>query len=218
MPDRTSQITADSIEDHSPLLLIVCGLLGFFGAASLIVTNAIGSMVVPDHDWMADTVSDLAAGEYEWIQDFGLHAYAAGLLACAIASAHYHLGTGKWSLGILCLAVLALCVEIIGARNEYGDGDDEGIVIHIYLVYGLGVFFTAAPLLMASGLGRIRPIYKWISIGCGLLWAGAAPVFFLLPTGIDGAWERGLGIITIVWVCILSWIFLSVGRRMMRNT
>ncbi len=204
----------DGLSRRSPTLLRICAVIGLLGCVALVATNAIGSVMVPDHDWIADTVSDLAAGRYEIIQDVGLHAYAAGLLACAIAASHYHLGEGRWSLGILSLAILALCVEIVGVRNEYGDGDEEGIVVHVYVVYALGVFFAAAPLLMARGLGRAGGAYRVIAIGCGILWGICAPIFFFLPTSIDGIWERGLGIITVVWIASLCVLFLRAASRM----
>ena len=204
----------DDLSVNAPPLLMSCGIVGLIGCIALVASNVIGSMLVPDHDWVADTVSDLGAGEYEIIQDTGLHLYAAGLLACAIGAAHHHLGRGRWSLGILSLAILALCVEIVGVRNEYGDGDEEGIVVHTWIVYGLGVFFTAAPLLMAKGLGRVSGTFRWISIVCAILWAICAPIFFFLPTSIDGIWERGLGVITMVWVGTLSWVLYDAGRRL----
>ena len=198
-------------------LLKACGIIGILGCMSLAVSNAVGSMVVPNYDWVADTVSDLGAGKHEIIQDLGFHAYAAALLACAIGTAHYHLDTNRWSFGILALALLALCTEIVGVRDEYGDGDSEGIVVHREVVYGLGILFTAAPLLMARGLGRVHKAYWWISVVCAILWAIGAPIFFFLPTDIDGLWERGLGVITLVWVGSLSWVLYDAGRRLDRD-
>ena len=213
MPINSNDDLQRAVDAHSPSLLKACGIIGMIGCVAIVAGNAIGSILVPGHDWVADTVSDLGAGNYEIIQDVGLYGYAGALLACAIGSAHYHLGTERWSFGILGLTILALCVTIIGVRNEYGDGDNEGIVIHIYLVYALGVFFTAVPLLMARGMGYVSPVYKWIAITCAILWAIGAPVFFFLPTDIDGAWERGLGVITIVFIGALSWMLYNAGKR-----
>ena len=207
----------EGLSIQSGNLLKACGIIGLVGCVGLVVSNVVGSMIVPDYDWVADTISDLGAGKYEIVQDLGFHAYAAALLACAIGAAHYHLDAGRWSFGILCLALLAFCVEIIAVRNEYGDGDDEGIVVHREIVYGLGILFTAAPLLMAKGLNRVSPLYWWISVACAVLWAIGAPVFFFLPTDIDGIWERGLGVITLVWVGSLSWMLVDAGRRLERD-
>ena len=84
--------------------------------------------------------------------DFSLFTFAAGLAGLAVAAAHAHLGGRRWAWGVICLLVLAGLVMVIGARDEYGDGDDTGVVIHVYLVWGLGAVFTAMPLLMATGL------------------------------------------------------------------
>ncbi|MEW9919704.1 DUF998 domain-containing protein [Marimonas sp. MJW-29] len=173
--------------------------LTVLGAIGLVGGNIVGSIVVPNHDFVADTVSDLAAGRYEIIQDVSLYGFAISLVALGLASAHVHNGVTRWSLLTFCLVLLALCVVIIGARNEYGDGDNEGIVIHIYIVYVLGILFTAVFALMAMEGGRIASFMRPLSWICLALWAIAAPIFFILPTEWDGIWERGLGIITVVW-------------------
>ena len=98
----------------------------------------IADFVLPDHDWIADTISDLGAGKFEFIVDIGIYALSSALssalIATSLMAAHVHLGGWRWSLGAVGLAVLGLIVFLIGARNEYGDNDSEGVVIHVYLV------------------------------------------------------------------------------------
>ncbi|WP_257883900.1 DUF998 domain-containing protein [Roseobacter insulae] len=193
-------------------LLLVAAWIAIGGTVAMLVGNVVGSIVVPDHDWVADTVSDLAAGRYEIIQDVALYGFAGSLIACAIAAAHLHLDGTRWNIGVACLALLAMCVVVIGARNEYGDNDTEGVVIHIYVVYVLGLLFAALFLTMGRGLSHIARRYGVISYCCAALWIIGAPVFFFMPTGYDGAFERGLGVIAVVWVLSFSWMLISVAR------
>lgn len=193
-------------------LLIGAAIVAVAGTIAMVLGNIIGSMVVPNHDWVADTVSDLAAGKYEIIQDVALYGFAGALVACALAAAHLHLDGTRWNIGIACLALLAMCVVVIGARNEYGDNDNEGIVIHIYVVYVIGALFAALFLTMGPGLGKIARRYGVISYCCAALWIVGAPIFFFMPTGYDGSYERGLGVISIVWVIAFSWMLLSVAK------
>ncbi|WP_166486110.1 hypothetical protein [Jannaschia sp. CCS1] len=72
-----------------------------------------------------------------------------------------------------------MCVIIIRARNDYGDDDDGGIVIHIYMVYVIGVLFSALFLLMGRGMARVARRYGVISYTCAALWILGAPIFFL---------------------------------------
>ena len=185
-------------------LLRVCAVLGVTGAAALVGANVWGSLVVPGHDFVADTVSDLAAGRYEYIQDIGLYGYAVALLALTVALAHLHAEDGRWNIGLAALGLTALLVTIIAARNEYGDNDSEGVEVHIYLVYAMGVTFTLAFACFAEGLDAIRPRYRALSYVIAVLWAVGAVIFFLLPTEWDGLWERGLGILTVIWVVAVS--------------
>ncbi|MEL6516515.1 MAG: DUF998 domain-containing protein, partial [Pseudomonadota bacterium] len=125
-----------------PLLLRISAGIALLGTVLLIGSNVVGSMVVDNHDWVADTVSDLAAGRWEIIQDFGLYGYAAGLAALGLAVAHIRMPGRGWTIAALSLAALAIIVTVIGARNEYGDGDNEGVECGSYRVYALGALFA----------------------------------------------------------------------------
>jgi len=192
MPNATHQYLA------SGFLQTLCGI-AVLGSIGLIGGNIVGSIVVPGHDFVADTVSDLAAGRYEIIQDLALYGFAGALTALSLACAHLHNGNKRWSALTFALVLLALCVVVIGARNEYGDSDNEGIVVHIYVVYALGLLFAAAFALMALEKGRFGSRLRIISWTCFAIWAVAAPIFFFLPTEWDGLWERGLGVIAVIW-------------------
>lgn len=41
--------------------------------------------------------------------------------------------------------MLGLLVFLVGTRNEYGDSDNEGMVIHIYSIYALGILMAVVP-------------------------------------------------------------------------
>lgn len=208
-----TDVTGQAIRTERPYLLIVCALLGFLGCVSLVAGTLVAQQLVPDHDWVAETISDLAAGRMEIVMDVALYGFAAGIIATALAAAHAHLGGIGWSGGILALALLAAVVTVIAARNEYGDGDDEGVVIHIYLVYALGLLFALVPLLMSTGAARDSRWSCRALRGLGILWAVASPVFFLVPTAYDGLYERLLGLVAAAVVCVLCAVFLKRGRR-----
>lgn len=190
-------------DTHQPPIangfLRILAVVAIVGSLSLLMGNIWGSIVVPGHDWVKDTVSALAAGPHAIIQDFSLYGFAAALLALSLASAHIHSGETSWSTITLLLALLAGLITVIGARNEYGDGDSGGLVIHIYLVYVMGALFAGLFALMAVEGDRFAFPMQVISWICLALWAVGAPIFFILPTEWDGLWERGLGLITLVW-------------------
>lgn len=197
-----------------PALVVFLGVLGLLGCVALVAGMLVAQSYVPDHEWMADTISDLAAGENEIIMDVALYGFAISLFATALAAAHLHLGARGWSVGIIALSILAAVVVVIGARNEYGDGDSEGVVIHIYLVYALGVFFAVAAFSMYRGLREHYPLASVALFWLGIAWTLAAPVFFMMPDGLDGLYERGLGVIACAMVALLHITFLRHARRM----
>tara|TARA_R110002049_G_scaffold42265_7_gene126193 strand:+ start:93 stop:752 length:660 start_codon:yes stop_codon:yes gene_type:complete len=211
MENRTSCAHIPRI--HSPQLLILLALIGFVGGVALVAGNIIGSIVVPGHDWVSDTVSDLAAGKYEIIQDVALYGYAGTLFALALATAHLHGGSWRWSALTLVLVLIAVFVVIIGARNEYGDGDSEGIVIHIYIVYAMGVAFVIGFVLAALLYREIAEWFSRASWVAAALWVVGAPIFFMMPTAYDGAWERGLGVVSMLWTSGYAWLLWRMARQ-----
>ncbi|GGM00687.1 hypothetical protein GCM10011534_23080 [Pseudooceanicola nanhaiensis] len=203
--DTSRQMPARIAEQPNLIRFLV--LLAVFGCTALAVSILIADFVVPDHDWIADTISDLGAGRYEFIVDMGLYAFSAGLIGLAVLAAHVHLGAWDWSVGIITLVIFGLLVFLIGARNEYGDNDSDGWVIHVYLVYALGVAMAVACFAMARGAARASPRYRRILIGTGLVWVVSAPVFFFLPTDVDGIYERYLGVVSFVMILTLAHLF-----------
>ncbi|MFX0542178.1 DUF998 domain-containing protein [Roseovarius sp. S4756] len=197
-----------------PWLLIVCGLLGLGGCASLIIGTLVAPIYVPNHDWISDTISDLAAGRWEILMDVALYGFAAGLMATALAAAHAHLGKAGWSVGVMSLSLLAAAVVIIGARNEYGDNDNEGVVVHIYIVYAMGALFALLSAVMQAGLrtsGHVRA--GWWIIALGIGWVVMSPVFLMSATSVDGLLERILGLFACGMVTVLSLVFLRRGMH-----
>lgn len=186
----------------------VLGWYAILGCIIFAVSILIADRVVPDHDWVADTISDLGAGRYEFIVDIGLYAFSASLVSIALLAAHVHLGDWRWSVGVVGFAVLGLIVFLVGARNEYGDNDSEGVVIHSYLVYALGFLMATLPWAMSSGAGREGETYRRVLIGVSIIWTLSAPVFFFLPDGIDGLYERYLGLIAVGTVITLASLFI----------
>ncbi|MGP1394257.1 MAG: DUF998 domain-containing protein [Inquilinaceae bacterium] len=197
---------------EQPYYLTALGSLGLLGCLVLLVGTLVAPFFVSDYNWVSDTISDLAAGHSEIVMDVALYGFAAGLVATALAASHSHRGTIGWSFGVLSLAILAALVVIIAARNEYGDGDSEGVVVHAYLVYGLGALFLIVPACMAPSLGGDHGWAKWTLIGLAVLWCAAAPVFLLAPTSVDGLIERALGLIACAIIGTLCAVFVHRGR------
>lgn len=183
------------------------------GCIIFAISILIADFVVPDHDWLADTISDLGAGQYEFIVDIGIYAFAGSLMAIALCAAHIHLGGPRWSIGLIGVGLLALIVFLIGARNEYGDNDDEGVVIHVYLVYALGLIMTLAPWLMSGGAYRVGRMYGNSLVAVSIVWTVSAPFFFFLPTAIDGIYERYLGLIAFAFLGVLARMYISLAGK-----
>ncbi|WP_339678555.1 DUF998 domain-containing protein [uncultured Zhongshania sp.] len=204
--------SAHQESQSQPNLIIGLGWYVVFACAVSGITVLIADFVVPNHDWISDTISDLGAGKYEFIVDIGIYTLSSAFIATALLAAHIHLGGWRWSLGLVGLALLGLVIFLIGARNEYGDNDSDGVVIHIYLVYALGLMMAAVPALMAKGAKRVGVAYSRILVGISILWIVSAPIFLFLPTKIDGIYERYLALIAFALILTLARLFIGYAR------
>lgn len=183
-----------------PFLLRATGALAVLGCAVMVATTVAAAIVVEDKNWMADTISDLAAGRWEEIQDGGIYALVMAAAAAAAGSANLHPGRLAWSIGVLALVICVPCMTVIAAREAYSP-TSPGTPIHIYVVSLMGLAMTAGPCLMAAGAARIwrgwQPIF-WIA---GLGFGALIPVFFfLVPTSLDGLVERMMGVLALTWI------------------
>lgn len=213
MPDQSELPTCR----ESPVLTRALGWYAILGCAIFAISILIADFVVPEHDWISDTISDLGAGRFEFIVDIGIYAFSASLISIALLAAHIHLGRWPWSVGVVGFAALGLIVFLIGARNEYGDSDSDGVVIHIYLVYALGFLFAALPLAMAHDTDRIGHGNARLLTGLSALWTLSAPIFFFLPDSIDGTYERYLGLIAFAITISMASIFIRRARALQRR-
>lgn len=192
--------------------LLGMAIVGWLGCFTVIVGLIVAQMMVPDHDWIADTISDLAAGENEIIMDIALYSFAASFFAVALGLSHIRGDGWPLTMAALSMAGIAALIVVIGARNEYGDNDSDGVVIHVYLVYVLGALMAVVPFLVASGTQVVRRSFRVALRLLGALWIIAAPVFFFLPTGVDGLYERALGGLACAVVVVLSAMLWRVAQ------
>ncbi|MFQ1701430.1 hypothetical protein ACJ5NV_12645 [Loktanella agnita] len=68
--------------------------------------------------------------------------------------------------------------------------------------------------MMAKGASQAGQMYARALIGTSVAWTLSAPVFFFLPTGIDGIYERYLGLIAITAVFVLARFFIKHGQTL----
>lgn len=165
----------------------------------------VGSLLTPDANMVADTISDVAAGPYDWVQDAGFYILSAGLCALAYGMNHMHTRRWHWRGAIATLPTMAVAVTTMGLYQEYGDGDHEWGEIHIYLVYLFGFSFLALLLLSIPHLMEHNRWWRPVNLGWFVLWTGGAAYYFSMGTGYDGLVERALGIAYLAWMFLLAW-------------
>ena len=196
----------------NPLLMRALAVLVLGGCLDMIGTTVAAAIVVDDKSWLADTISDLAAGRWEEIQDSGIYALILATAAAAAGAANLHPGRTCWTLGILALVISVPCMVVIAAREAYSP-QEAGFEVHIYSVGVMGLMLTAGPVLMSAGAARIAPSWRTVFLISGLGFGALIPVFFwLVPTSLDGLIERLMGLLAILWIGGLGVMFWNAAN------
>ncbi|MGF1550965.1 MAG: DUF998 domain-containing protein [Paracoccaceae bacterium] len=203
---------SEVVAHERPELLMVCAVAGFLGTLAPMVT-IVWAAEVTDHDFIADTVSDLARGPRKNIMDAGFYINAAGMLGLAIAAAHAHLGRAAWSCGTFCLAFVALVVVLLGLWDEFhtAENNPPGMTVHTKLTFFLAPLYLAGPILMAGGAKGVAPRYATAFHVAAGGWIVFAVAFKLAPSGYDGLMEKIALSATVLWTLPLSWLFFRRG-------
>lgn len=192
-------------------LALTCGVLGAVGCVVALVGSIAGILLVEHHNPISETISKLAVGRYAWIQDLSLDFFAGAVLACGVGLYAWNLGKLRWKTGTLVLVLVGIVVILIAEHNQYAGRPGPGATIHIYLVYAFGLLLPLSMLLLAFGLRRIHAYWYRFSLGLGIIWLVLAPAFFFVPTSWDGAYERFIGLLALLWVTAVSYLLLRRG-------
>lgn len=190
----------------------ICGIVGIAGSLIAVITDFIGIVVVDSYNPIRQTISNLAIGDYGWIQDIGLNLYGIGLMVCAIALWRWSLGDWRWRLGSVLVFLLGIDILVISEHDQYASlPDPSGTPVHLYAVYVLGVLFPVICLLFSFGLRKISRSWRYFSWAVAGVWVVFAPPFFKVPTGLDGLYERFVSVILLSWTIAISWLIYRHG-------
>lgn len=167
------------------------------------------SLLVDNYSPIRNTISALAVGSGSWLLDLGLWTFAAGCLALGTGMLVWH-RNGMWRLAAVLVMLIAPAVGTIALFNEYAGQHNAGADIHIKAVYTLGVLVAVAALLVIRPLAKVHRVFGQSAAVVAGLWVVLAPLFFIVPDGWDGAYERGLALLLLSGVA-------SLGRMIARD-
>ena len=170
-------------------------------------SNVVATLLVPDVSFLHATISNVAAGPYDWVQDLGFYVLAAGLVALAWAMGDVA-GTGRpWTFSRIAFVIMALALIPIAAVHEYGDGDADKGAVHLESVLVYGVGYMAAMLLATRRMKAADDRWLWINIATVVLWLALAAWYFTMEDRWYGLVERIVGAIMLVHIAVLAlWV------------
>ena len=201
-------------------LALTAGLYALAAIAFVAVVDLCWGLTHQNYSYVADTISDLAAGVNSWTMDVALTGFALAVAVVALALLRWDLGarTGHtWRYRVGCLLALALApvLYFIAAHDAYGDGEAGGFVIHHHLVYTLGALFPLTAWATAPGFADVSRAWRNLSLVLALIWLPAAPYFMFMGTSWDGLFERGLALILLVWFGAAAFNLVRRGRGLL---
>ncbi|WP_107670557.1 DUF998 domain-containing protein [Cyanothece sp. BG0011] len=201
-----------SLGRSSQIFFQICGIVGIAGNVIVLLTDFVGIIVLDSYNPISQTISNLAIGDYAWIQDVGLNLYAISLMVCAIALWRWNLGDWRWQLGATLLFLLGIDILIISEHDQYAHlPDSSGFSVHLYAVYVLGLMFPLICFLLSFGLRKINRRWQYFTVATAVIWLIVAPPFFQMPNNINGLYERFVALILLCWTTVISWLIFRKG-------
>jgi hypothetical protein len=192
------------------LIYKICGVLGIIGCIAVLAGDIIGIALHEEHNPISNTISMLAIGKYGWIQDWGLNILALGYLAIAFGLYTWKNTGTKWIISLIILVLISGDIIMIAEHNQYAGR--PGNNIHRTLVYILAGLFLILNILISFDLKSLHPSLKKFSLWIAGLWLVLAPLLPLIPDGWDGAYERLICSLLVVWPAVVSYhLFRSSG-------
>ena len=189
----------------------ICGTLGIIGCIAVLAGDIIGIALDEKHDPISDTISMLAIGNYGWIQDLGLDILAVGFLAIGIGLFTWRQNGIRWIISVILLALICADLFLIAEHNQYAGR--PGNNIHRTLVYTLAGLFLLLNVLISKDLKSLKPSLRKFSLWIAGLWLLLAPFLPLIPDSWDGAYERFVCILLVIWPAVISYHLIKLAGR-----
>ncbi|MCP1199910.1 DUF998 domain-containing protein [Notoacmeibacter sp. MSK16QG-6] len=193
----------------SPLVLETIGWIVLVCCLLVVCTDLIlGFFLQPNYSPISDTISDLAAGgRYAKWQDLAMEAFAISIVLTGIGLLMARRTGGRWIAGAAAMVVTGILVFFIAKRDEYGDLDKGGLVLHYWMVYAMAALVPASLLLLRKDIAHRSDRTRAILIlfaALTILWIVGSPIFYFMDTAYDGLIERALAAVMIVWIAVCA--------------
>lgn len=183
-------------------LIAGCAL---FGCAFAMACDVIMWFLVEGYNPLGQTISELGAGPHHELQDTGIVVFVVGVLSLTLGLVLRGEGDGKsWAVRGAFL-LLGADIALIALWNEYGDGDVGGPVIHRYLLMALYLLVPAVLWLGTSVPPARGDRLAKIGKAAALAWLPFAPLFYVVPETVNGAYERLLALVMLGAVAAAAW-------------
>ncbi|MUP44689.1 DUF998 domain-containing protein [Gramella sp. BOM4] len=188
---------------NKALVYKICGYIGILGSIAVVAADIIGIALHEEHNPISNTISMLAIGKYGWIQDLGLVLLSVGYLAIGFGLYTFKKSGVKWIISLILLLLISIDIFMIAVHNQYAGRPGENI--HYTLAYSLAGMFLILNFLIRDDLKDLNPSLKKFSLIIGVLWLIFAPLLPLIPDNFDGAYERLVCSLLVIWPVWVSY-------------
>ena len=195
---------------------LATGAIGLAAIAFVAVIDLWWGLTVEGYSIVANTISNLAAGDESGTVDFAMKCFAVSIAVVAVGLWRWGLGDRtkrpwRWTAGCIVLLVLSPIVYWIARYDGYSGLPTSEMTIHLSLVAVLAAGFPLAAWAMGPGFEAVSYRWRIASQVLALIWVPLAAYFMFMGTSWDGLYERGLAAILLGWLGIASWNLVRQG-------
>ncbi|TXD84271.1 DUF998 domain-containing protein [Subsaximicrobium wynnwilliamsii] len=198
---------------HKHEIIKYGGIALIAGSILALVADVVGILVVEDHNPIRQTVSQLAHGKYAYIQDIGLALFGVGILIAGATLYLWKSDAFKCEWGATLLSIMGICIVVLAEFNEFAG--TPGTTVHIVLAVFIGVLFMLCTFLIGLAFKKINKNWYYASIGMGILFLVSCSGFLVISQAYQGAYERGVIQIVLIWFCAMGYQMIKYPEKTM---
>ncbi len=200
---------------YKDTLITYSGIALIIGCLSAAITDVIGILVVEDHNPIRQTISQLAHGDYAYIQDIGLTLFGLGVIAGAIGLYIWRSNFVSILWCSICLGLLGILTIVLSEFNQFAGV--PGKTIHIVLAISIGILFLISTILIGIAVKDLKRQWYYVSISTGALFLLSCSGFLFISEAYEGAYERGVALVTFLWFCGLGYHLVTNFKKVSTN-
>lgn len=209
---RANEPIALPFSDYRTRIMRCSAVAATLGGLLFIATDIAAIALAKSYSLVSGTISALAVGRYAWVQDVGIDAFAVSFVALALGLLYWRpVRQWVWLCSVMFLVLSGIATFLIAQHHVYGPYT-PAMPIHAELVAVLFITTALALIGVARNTKRAHSGVRLLTLLFGIPFCVLGVPYFFMPERIEGAYERFLVALVLMWTLGISYFLLRLSR------